>query len=141
MILRFAQGHGFCQYLDLATNQSVIILFVSWLKVHLESRMKVLVFDANSQGIAVGSGALRPQGRFTIEAWVCPATDAGKQVIFADGEFISPIALSSWLTFRVALLAHSPKPYPVLTKRELADDCNQSLSHSSPDRKSDLAMT
>jgi cyanobactin cluster PatC/TenC/TruC protein len=55
-------------------------------KVHLESRLKVLVFDANSQGIAVGSSALRPQGRFTIEAWVCPATNAGKQVIFADGE-------------------------------------------------------
>jgi len=55
-------------------------------KIHLESRLKVLVFDANSQGIAVGSGALRPQGRFTIEAWVCPATDVGKQVIFADGE-------------------------------------------------------
>jgi len=55
-------------------------------KVHLESRLKVLVLDANSQGIAVGSGALRPQGRFTIEAWVCTATDAGKQVIFTDGE-------------------------------------------------------
>jgi cyanobactin cluster PatC/TenC/TruC protein len=55
-------------------------------KVHLESHLKVLVFDANSQGIAVGSSALRPQGRFTIEAWVCPATDAGKQVIFADGK-------------------------------------------------------
>ncbi|BAY66530.1 hypothetical protein NIES22_66690 [Calothrix brevissima NIES-22] len=54
--------------------------------VHLESRLKVLVFDTNSQGIAVGSGALRPQGRFTIEAWVCPAKDARKQVIFADGE-------------------------------------------------------
>jgi cyanobactin cluster PatC/TenC/TruC protein len=55
-------------------------------KLHLESYLKVLVFDANSQGIALGSKALRPQGRFTIEAWVCPATDAGKQVIFADGE-------------------------------------------------------
>ncbi len=55
-------------------------------KVHFESRLKVLLFNANSQGIAVGSKALRPQGRFTIEAWVCPATDAGKQVIFADGE-------------------------------------------------------
>lgn len=55
-------------------------------KVQLENRLKVLVFDANSQGIAVGSGALRPQGRFTIEAWVCPAKDAGKQVIFVDGE-------------------------------------------------------
>ncbi|MBE9213355.1 cyanobactin biosynthesis PatC/TenC/TruC family protein [Plectonema cf. radiosum LEGE 06105] len=49
-------------------------------------KSKVLVFDTNSQGIAVGSSALRPQGRFTIEAWVCPATDAEKQVIFADGE-------------------------------------------------------
>jgi cyanobactin cluster PatC/TenC/TruC protein len=46
----------------------------------------VLILSANHQGIAVGSGALRPQGRFTIEAWVYPDTDAGKQVIFADGE-------------------------------------------------------
>lgn len=51
-----------------------------------QNRPKLLVFDANSQGIAVGSGALRPQGRFTIEAWVYPATDAGKQVILAEGE-------------------------------------------------------
>ena len=51
-----------------------------------QGRQKVLVFDANHQGIAVGGGALRPQGRFTIEAWVCPATAAGKQVILAEGE-------------------------------------------------------
>ncbi|MEH1884574.1 MULTISPECIES: LamG-like jellyroll fold domain-containing protein [unclassified Nostoc] len=50
-----------------------------------QKRRKVLVFDANSQGIAVGSGALKPQRLFTVEAWVYPATDAGKQVIFADG--------------------------------------------------------
>jgi cyanobactin cluster PatC/TenC/TruC protein len=54
--------------------------------IQLESRLKVLVFDANSQGITVGSGALRPQGRFTIEAWVYPAIDVGKQAIFADGK-------------------------------------------------------
>jgi cyanobactin cluster PatC/TenC/TruC protein len=51
-----------------------------------QNRSKVLVFRANSREIAVGSGALRPQGQFTIEAWVYPATDVGKQVIFADGE-------------------------------------------------------
>jgi cyanobactin cluster PatC/TenC/TruC protein len=51
-----------------------------------QNHLKVLVFDANSQGIAVGSGALRPQGQFTLEAWVYPATNAGKQVIFAEGE-------------------------------------------------------
>lgn len=50
------------------------------------SHQKVLVFDANHPGLAVGSGALRPQGHFTLEAWVCPATDAGKQVILAEGE-------------------------------------------------------
>ena len=48
--------------------------------------VKVVVFDANSQAIAVGSGAIRPQGRFTIEAWVNPATNAGKQIILAEGE-------------------------------------------------------
>ena len=47
---------------------------------------KVLVFDANSQAIAVGSGAIRPQGRFTIEAWVNPSSNAGKQIVFAEGQ-------------------------------------------------------
>jgi cyanobactin cluster PatC/TenC/TruC protein len=51
-----------------------------------QHRQKVLVFDAISTPIAVGSGALRPQGRFTIEAWVNPAANTGKQIIFADGE-------------------------------------------------------
>jgi cyanobactin cluster PatC/TenC/TruC protein len=46
----------------------------------------VLVLDEKHQGISAGGGALKPQGRFTIEAWVYPATDAGKQVIFAEGE-------------------------------------------------------
>ena len=45
----------------------------------------VLVLDENHQGISAGEGALRPQGRFTIETWVYPATDAGKQVIYAEG--------------------------------------------------------
>ena len=47
---------------------------------------KVLVFTANAPAIAVGNGAIRPQGRFTIEAWVQPATNTGKQIIFAEGE-------------------------------------------------------
>ena len=51
-----------------------------------QSRQSVLSLSENDRGIAVGSSALRPQGRFTIEAWVYPATDAGKQVIFAEGE-------------------------------------------------------
>ena len=54
--------------------------------VKLQGRQKVLVFDATQPTISVGSGALRPQGHFTIEAWVHPATDAGKQIILADGE-------------------------------------------------------
>ncbi|MHC5718031.1 MAG: LamG-like jellyroll fold domain-containing protein, partial [Nostoc sp.] len=54
--------------------------------VKLPGRQMVLVLDEKHQGISAGSGALRPQGQFTIEAWVYPATNAGKQVIFADGE-------------------------------------------------------
>lgn len=54
--------------------------------VRLQGRQMVLVLDENHQGISAGGGALRPQGHFTIEAWVYPATDAGLQVIFADGE-------------------------------------------------------
>ena len=54
--------------------------------VALQGRQMVLVLDEKHQGISAGSGALKPQGRFTIEAWVYPATDAGKQVIFAEGE-------------------------------------------------------
>ena len=54
--------------------------------VALQGRQMVLVLDEKHQGISAGGGALKPQGRFTIEAWVYPATDAGKQVIFAEGE-------------------------------------------------------
>lgn len=54
--------------------------------VKLQGRQKVLVFDANQPAISVGSRALRPQGNLTIEAWIHPATDAGKQIILADGE-------------------------------------------------------
>ena len=54
--------------------------------VVLSSRQTVLALGENHQGIAVGGGGLKPQGRFTIEAWVYPATDAGKQVIYAEGE-------------------------------------------------------
>ncbi len=52
----------------------------------IQSRQSVLVLDGNLSGIAVGGGALRPQAGFTIEAWIYPATDAGKQVILAEGE-------------------------------------------------------
>ncbi|MBD2301198.1 LamG-like jellyroll fold domain-containing protein [Nostoc sp. FACHB-190] len=54
--------------------------------VALQDRQSVLVLDDKHQGISAGSGALKIQGNFTIEAWVYPATDAGKQVIFAEGE-------------------------------------------------------
>ncbi|MEH1872924.1 LamG-like jellyroll fold domain-containing protein [Nostoc sp.] len=54
--------------------------------VRLQGTQMVLVLDEKHQGISAGGGALRPQGHFTIEAWVYPATNAGKQVIFADGE-------------------------------------------------------
>jgi len=54
--------------------------------VRLQGRQMVLVLDEKHQGISAGAGALKPQGQFTIEAWVYPATDAGKQVIFAEGE-------------------------------------------------------
>jgi cyanobactin cluster PatC/TenC/TruC protein len=54
--------------------------------VPLQGRQMVLVLDEKHQGISAGGGALKSQGRFTIEAWVYPATDAGKQVIFAEGE-------------------------------------------------------
>ncbi|WP_375471021.1 LamG-like jellyroll fold domain-containing protein [uncultured Nostoc sp.] len=54
--------------------------------VKLQGSQMVLVLDEKHQGISAGGGALRPQGHFTIEAWVYPATNAGKQVIFADGE-------------------------------------------------------
>jgi cyanobactin cluster PatC/TenC/TruC protein len=46
----------------------------------------VLVLDDKHQGISAGRGALKLLGHFTIEAWVYPATNAGKQVIFAEGE-------------------------------------------------------
>ena len=52
----------------------------------LESRQPVLKLGQNHQGIAVGSGALLPQGRFTLEAWICPSSLAGQQVILAGGE-------------------------------------------------------
>jgi cyanobactin cluster PatC/TenC/TruC protein len=55
-------------------------------KLTNHNHQKVLVFAAKSAPIAVGSGALRPKGRFTIEAWVNLATNDGKQVIFANGE-------------------------------------------------------
>ncbi|MEH2279422.1 MAG: LamG-like jellyroll fold domain-containing protein [Nostoc sp.] len=54
--------------------------------VRLQGSQNVLVLDDKHQGISAGGGALRPQGNFTIEVWVYPATNAGKQVIFADGE-------------------------------------------------------
>ena len=54
--------------------------------VALQGRQMVLVLDDKHQGISAGGGALKPQGRFTIEAWVYPATNAGKQVILAEGE-------------------------------------------------------
>lgn len=54
--------------------------------VALPGRQMLLVLDEKHQGISAGGGALKPQGRFTIEAWVYPATNAGKQVIFAEGE-------------------------------------------------------
>ncbi|MEH2335255.1 LamG-like jellyroll fold domain-containing protein [Nostoc sp.] len=54
--------------------------------VRLQGSQMVLVLDEKHQGISAGGGALKPQGNFTIEAWVYPATNAGKQVIFADGE-------------------------------------------------------
>ncbi|MFB2923767.1 LamG-like jellyroll fold domain-containing protein [Aerosakkonema funiforme] len=54
--------------------------------VALQGRQMVLVLDDKHQGISAGSGALKLQGNFTIEAWVYPATDTGKQVIFAEGE-------------------------------------------------------
>lgn len=54
--------------------------------VALQGRQMVLVLDDKHQGISAGRGALKLQGNFTIEAWVYPATDAGKQVIFAEGE-------------------------------------------------------
>jgi cyanobactin cluster PatC/TenC/TruC protein len=50
------------------------------------SRQKVFVFGKEHRGIAVGEGALNPHGRFTIGAWVSPATEVGKQVIYAEGE-------------------------------------------------------
>ncbi|MCL1469839.1 LamG-like jellyroll fold domain-containing protein [Argonema antarcticum] len=54
--------------------------------VALQGRQMVLVLDEKHQGISAGRGALNLQGRFTIEAWVYPATAAGKQVIFAEAE-------------------------------------------------------
>jgi cyanobactin cluster PatC/TenC/TruC protein len=49
-------------------------------------RHTALVLNENNQGIAVGSGALKPRGRFTIEAWVCPSSAEGKLTIFAEGD-------------------------------------------------------
>jgi cyanobactin cluster PatC/TenC/TruC protein len=46
----------------------------------------VLSLSDNHQGIAAGSRALKPQGRFTIEGWIYPTTNTGKQVIFSEGE-------------------------------------------------------
>lgn len=54
--------------------------------VALQGRQMVLVLDDKHQGISAGRGALKLQGNFTIEAWVYPATVAGKQVILAEGE-------------------------------------------------------
>jgi len=53
--------------------------------VKLQGRQMVLVLNEKHQGISAGGGALKPQGHFTIVAWVHPATNAGKQVIFAEG--------------------------------------------------------
>ncbi|NEZ56013.1 LamG-like jellyroll fold domain-containing protein [Adonisia turfae] len=52
----------------------------------IESCQPVLKLGQNHQGIAVGSGALSPQGQFTLEAWICPSGITGQQVILADGE-------------------------------------------------------
>ncbi len=51
-----------------------------------QGRQLVLSLGENHQGITAGSGALKPRSRFTIEAWVSPATNAGKQVIYSEGE-------------------------------------------------------
>ncbi len=48
-------------------------------------RHTALVLNENNPGIAVGTGALKPRGRFTIEAWVCPSSAEGKLTIFAEG--------------------------------------------------------
>jgi cyanobactin cluster PatC/TenC/TruC protein len=50
------------------------------------SSQPVLSLGANHQGIAVGSSALKPQGRFTIEAWIYPNALSDLQVIFANGD-------------------------------------------------------
>ena len=49
-------------------------------------RRPVISLDDKCQGIAAGSGALKPRGRFTLEAWIYPTTKAGKQVIYSEGE-------------------------------------------------------
>jgi cyanobactin cluster PatC/TenC/TruC protein len=46
----------------------------------------VLSLGDNHQGIVARSAALKPQGRFTIEAWIYPTTHKDKQVIFSEGE-------------------------------------------------------
>ena len=64
--------------------QSTAVAPVSPTPTH--GSQSVLNLGDNHQGIAAGSGALKPKGRFTIEAWVYPATSAGKQVIYSEGE-------------------------------------------------------
>lgn len=46
----------------------------------------VLVLGKSSQGIAAGSGALKPQGQFTIEAWICPVSSKELSVILSEGD-------------------------------------------------------
>lgn len=52
----------------------------------LQGRQLVLSLGENHQGITAGGGALKLRSRFTIEAWVYPATNAVKQVIYSEGE-------------------------------------------------------
>jgi cyanobactin cluster PatC/TenC/TruC protein len=52
----------------------------------LFSTQSVLSLGENHQGIAVSSSALKPQRGFTIEAWICPSTVKGLQIILADGD-------------------------------------------------------
>lgn len=52
----------------------------------LFSTQSVLTLGDNHQGISAGSGALKPQKSFTIEAWICPSQVTGLQTILAEGE-------------------------------------------------------
>lgn len=54
----------------------------------LYSRQAVLTLGAHHPGITAGTGAIKPQKRFTIEVWICPSKLTGVQVIFADGEAV-----------------------------------------------------